>query len=148
MRIFILAACWGQPAVQIEALKTISAGHPNTIFVTFRIPKLVLASSLSEIIDQCVRAAVNTVRYPGAPRYMFNKQSVIFERGVGPLQVAYGVKTTCCCEREYASSTNSSWWNKGETSLVYRKRCRGATPLCLDVLEVQEGRAAAAQQHG
>ena len=109
-KVFILARCWSdtqvhidsqprvqtdsqrRPNAQIEALKTISAQYPHSIFVAFRIPQLVLTSSFSEIIEQSVRAAVNTVRYPGAPRYMYlarlctvtNKQSVIFERGVGP----------------------------------------------------------------
>ena len=151
-RVFNLARCWNQPLIQNQVLKTISAQYRDTVFVAFRIPQLVLASSVSEIIEQSIRAAVNTTRYPEAPRYMFlaqlctvsNKQSVIFERGVGPLQVVYENKAKCCCGQEYASSTSSPWWNKDEASLVYRKRCRDSTSVCLDVLEVRErGRAIA-----
>jgi hypothetical protein len=97
-------ACW-RPDQEVEALTGLSLVHPGVTFITFRVPGLVLLSEQSEYLRQSAVAAINTIRYPDAPQYMYlsdlctvsKKEAVIFERGVGPLQVAYNVVPRCCC---------------------------------------------------
>jgi hypothetical protein len=137
-------ACW-YPDQEVEALTALSIAHPGVTFITFRIPDLVLLSKQSEYLRQTAVAAINTIRYPDAPQYMYlsdlctvsKKEAVIFERGVGPLQVAYNILPRCCCGGKYPFKTSSRWKQDmhDERSIrMWHRRCRGKTVRCLDLL--------------
>ena len=133
--VFVLA-CWESDAMT-TAWTRLSHMHPAITFVVYRVPRLVLLPEHSEYLRHSVLAAVNTIRYPDAPGYMYladlctvsKQEAVIFHRGVGPLQVSYNVRPRCCCGKEYPLKLGTRWCRPKRGTRIWLRKCQDFTHI-------------------
>jgi hypothetical protein len=144
VHLVFIFACWLDPAVQVKAMKEVSYKHPSITFILFRVPNLTPTTTL---LNQCIQAGDQTIRYPTALSYLFlarlaveQKDIVIFEHGSGPVRLcrmSTGLPTCECLgadgrNRSFSSGTQK-WWKEG----VRRKHCReGKCPGLLLIPDV------------
>ena len=134
VKIVVVLSCWINAAEQQRAMKQLSYDWRKLLFITFRIPELVVTPVL---LSHAAMHVADAVRHPSpylslSQLCTLQTRAVLFEEGLGPYQVASQSVPRCSCGRAYPSDSKR---RRAGQSLRTRKCSEGAFD-CLYLLLV------------